>query len=71
MDKVDEMRETKLPRGKMPKTRRAIDFVCACIIRLPIYAVIIAVIAVIAFFIAYVQNPETALNFLRLFGANI
>lgn len=67
----DEMKEIRQPRGKLPKTRRALDFVCACIIRLPIYAVIIAVIAVIAFFIAYMQNPETALNFLRLFGANI
>ena len=67
----DEMKETQQSRGKLPKTRRAIDFVCACIIRLPIYAVIIAVIALIAFFIAYVQNPETALNFLRLISANI
>lgn len=57
-------------RVEMPKTRKAIDWLCACLIRLPMVAVGAAVILGVIFFIAYMVAPDVAMSFLGLFGVH-
>lgn len=61
----DEMKEIRQPRGKLPKTRRAIDWVLACIVRLPMFAIILAILAAILFALLLIFAPDTAQRFLQ------
>lgn len=61
----DEMKEVRQPRGKLPKTHRAIDWVLACIVRLPMIAIILAILAAILFALLLIFAPDTAKRFLQ------
>lgn len=56
----DEMKETQQSRGKLPKTRRAIDWVLACIVRLPMIAIILTILAAIIFALLLIFAPDIA-----------
>lgn len=58
-------------KPRMVKTRKAVDWVCACLIRLPIVVISIAVTMGIAFFIAYMVAPDVAIDFLYMIGIRV
>ena len=61
----DEIKEEQQSRGKLPKTRRAIDWVLACIIRLPVIAAILAILATVLITLLAIFAPDIAEKFIQ------
>ena len=64
-----EDKENTKTRSSMTKTRKAFDWVCACLIRLPIIVILLGLALGFSFFLTYFIAPENAqavLNFLGL-----
>lgn len=55
----------------LAKTRKALDWVCACLIRLPIIALFLALLLVAVGLAVLIISPENVLNALRLLGVVI
>ena len=68
----EEKKENKeRQRIVMPKKRRAFDWVCACLIRLPIMSIWKGVILAITLAIAYIISPDGVLSLLRMIGVRV
>ena len=55
----------------LTKTRKALDWACACLIRLPIIALFLALSIVAVGLVVLIISPENVLNALRLMGVVI
>lgn len=59
--------EQEQPTYKMNKTRKAVDWLCACLIRLPIVLPALAILISIGLGIAYMVNPEAVIQLIQIF----
>lgn len=71
MEKDNEDITNDYIKPRMVRTRKAFDWLCACIIRLPIVAISIAITMGIVFFIAYMVAPDVAIDFLCMIGIRV
>ena len=58
-------------KPKMVRTRKAFDWLCACIIRLPIWSLWVCALLAFGMFISFMVSPDNTLNLLRLWGVRV
>lgn len=58
-------------KPKMVRTRKAFDWLCACLIRLPIWSLWVCALLAFGMLISFMVSPDNTLNLLRLLGVRV
>lgn len=71
MEKDNEDTTNDYVKPKMVRTRKAFDWLCACIIRLPMWSLCVCILLAFGLFISFMVSPDNTLNLLRFLGIRV